>query len=281
MSSTLLTASPLPVEIVDASPVWLPWLPVLGSLIVAAAAFFGVIVSNRTNRKAISASDDREHRSWRKDRCLDATSSMLENSIYLTSNIGHIHTRLIMSIRDYGFSGNLSPNTDEFFFRRTHPAIAELDEHRSNVHAAQAVIDAIAPSLLVDAAATLSREIGLLVFAEQEAMRFYYLLMSSSEKREKEDKTSPEKLAKKRAREEGYKENWLTHEAQMHVAVTSTVTAQRELTRVFRRYVADVEDHTLEHFDARALRPKELRRKAREQTRPDELSDSREAPVDD
>lgn len=57
------------IQIVQSSPDWwLAWLPVLGSALVAAAAFTGVIISNRTNRKAIEAADDREWVKWQREQ---------------------------------------------------------------------------------------------------------------------------------------------------------------------------------------------------------------------
>lgn len=47
------------VESVGQTLWWIPWLPVLGSLIVAVAAVIGVMVSNKTNIKAIDAADMR------------------------------------------------------------------------------------------------------------------------------------------------------------------------------------------------------------------------------
>lgn len=49
----------IPVRIMNSSNWWLPWLPVLGSFLVAIAALVSVILSNRTNRAAITASDKR------------------------------------------------------------------------------------------------------------------------------------------------------------------------------------------------------------------------------
>ncbi|MFI5501704.1 hypothetical protein ACIA5E_21800 [Nocardia asteroides] len=57
------------VQLVQSSPDWwLAWLPVLGSALVATAAFSGVIISNRTNRRAIEAADDREWVKWQREQ---------------------------------------------------------------------------------------------------------------------------------------------------------------------------------------------------------------------
>jgi hypothetical protein len=59
---------PFPVRITNSSEWWLPWLPVLGSSLVALAAFVGVLLSNRTNRRAIEAADDREWVKWQREK---------------------------------------------------------------------------------------------------------------------------------------------------------------------------------------------------------------------
>jgi len=55
-------------------PWWLPYVPplvgLLGSIIVATAAFFGVSKSNRTNQQAIVATDKREWEKWRRETLL-------------------------------------------------------------------------------------------------------------------------------------------------------------------------------------------------------------------
>ncbi|MEZ0358153.1 hypothetical protein [Mycobacterium sp. SA01] len=66
------------VELLNHTAWWQLWLPVLTAFIVAAVAFAGVVKSNRTNRMAISAADqrskdemresrDRDFRQWRRD----------------------------------------------------------------------------------------------------------------------------------------------------------------------------------------------------------------------
>ncbi|SDR08301.1 hypothetical protein SAMN04489765_3115 [Tsukamurella pulmonis] len=50
---------PLKVEVLNSASWWLPWLPVLGSLLVAVAAVIGVVINNRTNRDAIDAANER------------------------------------------------------------------------------------------------------------------------------------------------------------------------------------------------------------------------------
>ncbi|OZE95533.1 hypothetical protein CH302_17075 [Rhodococcus sp. 15-2388-1-1a] len=67
------------IEIVQAasSAWWTPWLPLLGSALVAAAAFRGVVLSNRTNSRAISAADDREFLKWRREKVTDLSDEIL------------------------------------------------------------------------------------------------------------------------------------------------------------------------------------------------------------
>jgi hypothetical protein len=64
----------LHVQIVNETDWWLPYVPplvgLLGSIIVATAAFFGVSKSNRTNQQAIVATDKREWQKWRRETLL-------------------------------------------------------------------------------------------------------------------------------------------------------------------------------------------------------------------
>ena len=67
------------IEIIQTSPRWwTAWLPVLGSTIVAAAAFTGVILSNRTNRRAIEAADDREWVKWQREKLAELADELLQ-----------------------------------------------------------------------------------------------------------------------------------------------------------------------------------------------------------
>lgn len=72
MPGLLKSNSPVLVEVVSNSDWWQPYVPPLvglvGSLIVAAAAFAGVVKNNRTNRDAIAAADTRERDKWTADR---------------------------------------------------------------------------------------------------------------------------------------------------------------------------------------------------------------------
>ncbi|MEV0296222.1 hypothetical protein [Nocardia sp. NPDC050710] len=84
--------TPHVIQIIQSSPAWWQaWLPLLGSCIVAAAAFTGVLVSNRTNRKAIStaqsnvelanaAAEHREHEKWRRETLLVTATKVLNRS---------------------------------------------------------------------------------------------------------------------------------------------------------------------------------------------------------
>lgn len=80
------------VELVNDSAWWLPWLPVVGSAVVAAVAFIGVIVSNRTNRAAITASDERaqqdrhdartrDFRTWQRDTLLEIAAPVVQAAL--------------------------------------------------------------------------------------------------------------------------------------------------------------------------------------------------------
>lgn len=83
---------PLTVELVNQSDWWLPWLPVLGSMAVALVAFIGVVVSNRTNRAAIDASDQRadqdrhdartrDFRTWQRDTTLEISATVVQAAL--------------------------------------------------------------------------------------------------------------------------------------------------------------------------------------------------------
>ena len=91
-SSREVAASAITVELVNQSDWWLPWLPVLGSLVVALVAFIGVIVSNRTNRAAIDASDQRaeqdrhdvrtrDFRTWQRDTTLEIAAAVVQAAL--------------------------------------------------------------------------------------------------------------------------------------------------------------------------------------------------------
>ncbi|MFL0293817.1 hypothetical protein ACJH6J_22610 [Mycobacterium sp. SMC-18] len=67
----LFANGPLLVQVVDQNEWWQPYVPplvgLIGSLIVAAAAFAGVVKSNRTNLAAIASADTREREKWQID----------------------------------------------------------------------------------------------------------------------------------------------------------------------------------------------------------------------
>jgi hypothetical protein len=80
-------ADPLPVEITNHTDWWQRWLPVTTGLLVGLVAFAGVLISNRTNRRAIAAADYREVDKWRRDTilrlCSEAVTASLEvESLY-------------------------------------------------------------------------------------------------------------------------------------------------------------------------------------------------------
>lgn len=79
-------STPIQVEVISHASAWTPWLPVLGSVIVALAAFTGVFLSNRTNRAAIAAADDREHDKWWREAVLTEVAEALDTSSVLSFN---------------------------------------------------------------------------------------------------------------------------------------------------------------------------------------------------
>ncbi|MGS2806475.1 hypothetical protein [Nocardia sp. MW-W600-9] len=69
------------IQIVQSSPAWWQaWLPVLGSALVATAAYTGVVKSNRTNRDGIAAADAREHTKWQREALMEASAAVMEKS---------------------------------------------------------------------------------------------------------------------------------------------------------------------------------------------------------
>jgi hypothetical protein len=55
---------------VDPAHWWQVWLPFFGSILVAVAAFAGVVVSNRTNREAIHSTRQLDHHKWLRETLL-------------------------------------------------------------------------------------------------------------------------------------------------------------------------------------------------------------------
>ena len=78
----------LEVKLIGGGEWWLPWLPILGALIVASAAFVGILISNRTNRRAITAADDREWVRWRREKVFDLAGEILEKSSTCKARLG-------------------------------------------------------------------------------------------------------------------------------------------------------------------------------------------------
>lgn len=241
---------PLPVEITNASPAWMPWLPVLGSVIVAVAAFVGVFVSNRTNRKAIEASDARDHDTWRKSRCPDAATSLLEHSMYLSTNVHKIHSELLYAVGDHGYGGTLLESTEEFFFRKTHPLYEKLEEHQSGLQSAQATISSIAPSELVSASARLMECISEMIENQQESMRFYYLLMCTirPQRGQPEKDSSSAEKGKKADYANKCRQFQRKHQSAMYYYKAEAISLQAAFMQAFRKNLAGAEDDPLQHM---------------------------------
>jgi hypothetical protein len=85
--------APFLVEITNQTDWWQPYVPplvgFLGSVIVAGAAFVGVVKNNRTNQRAIDAADerskdelkasrDRDFRNWQRDTLLRLSTEFVE-----------------------------------------------------------------------------------------------------------------------------------------------------------------------------------------------------------
>ena len=110
----------LPVQVVNATDWWLPYVPplvgLLGSIIVATAAFFGVSKSNRTNQQAIVATDQREWEKWRRETLLKLCSEALTVALAVEAIY---RTGLLRENRDFDF----------------HPAYVEYQRFRPLMHA--------------------------------------------------------------------------------------------------------------------------------------------------
>ncbi len=119
--------SPLPVEITNHTDWWQPYVPplvgLLGSVVVAAAAFFGVVKSNRTNLHAIEAADKREREKWHRDNLLRICSE----AVRVSREISHHYNEAA------GVSLKLS-NPDDFD-----------NAFWKHMDAAQTAIDKVAP----------------------------------------------------------------------------------------------------------------------------------------
>lgn len=115
-------ALPIPVEVVNHTDWWQPYVPPLvglvGSLIVAAAAFYGVAKSNRTNQSAINAADRREWDKWRRETLLKLCTDALTRALVVEEIYG---AGLRPGMRDYDFQ----------------PAYIEYQQFRPIVHSLQ------------------------------------------------------------------------------------------------------------------------------------------------
>jgi hypothetical protein len=53
---------------------WIPWLPLLGSILVTATAFLGVMINNRNSRAAIRSARMLDHHKWLRETLLQLGS---------------------------------------------------------------------------------------------------------------------------------------------------------------------------------------------------------------
>lgn len=122
------------VEIVNQTDWWLPWLPVLGSALVAVAAFAGVVKSNRTTRTAIESADTREREKWQTDRDLEREKWHRDNLLRLCSEA----LRVARDVQQHYISSAAACTTTS--------DIAEAQRaFREHMTAAEAAIDKIVP----------------------------------------------------------------------------------------------------------------------------------------
>lgn len=117
----------MPVVITNQTDWWQPYVPplvgLIGSIIVAAAAFAGVVKNNRTNSRAIEAADNREREKWYRDNLLRICSEAVRVSREISQHYNEAAAVSIKLLKPKEF--------DEVFW-----------EH---MDAAQAAIDKVAP----------------------------------------------------------------------------------------------------------------------------------------
>jgi hypothetical protein len=96
---------------------WQPYSPplvgLLGSIIVAGAAFLGVVESNRTNQRAIDAADERERDRWDSDneRERDNTAfTKAQDKLRVTTNDGRIDVAFALVLCIPGGAAVLTDN---------------------------------------------------------------------------------------------------------------------------------------------------------------------------
>lgn len=132
------TPGPLTVDLIDHTSRWQPYVPplvgLIGSIIVAAAAFAGVVKSNRTNLKAIETADTRERDRWKKDQDLEREKWHRDNLLRLCSEA----LRIAREIQQHYGQAASACFTD-----------SDLGEaqcvFREHMGAAQAAIDKVVP----------------------------------------------------------------------------------------------------------------------------------------
>lgn len=109
MISLFVAVPPLPVEITNHTDWWQPYLPpgigLLGSVVVAGAAFYGVRKSNATNVRSIEAADNRELEKWRRDTLMQLSSEVSE----ITRDVDRSYNRAAIG-------------SDDDEFKKTHQA---------------------------------------------------------------------------------------------------------------------------------------------------------------
>lgn len=220
--------STLQVELINSSN-W--WLPVLGSAVVAAVALVGVLVSNATNRAAITSADRREIDDWRRTKNLEAIGNLLRVSQSISGEVGDLHGKLLSTIAGYASTGNLRNHTGEFFFTEADPIVQRLRSFRTEVEILESTISVIAPNDVFVSSTELANKARELLFAEREAMRYWYLFRVNEPSDDAHDKDS-----------------WWHYEGQI-VALTADVRAAHDaLANVFRLSIAQ---ESAVSFDAR------------------------------
>lgn len=137
---------PLTVEIVSHTDRWQPYVPplvgLLGSIIVAAVAFYSIHKSNRTSEKAITSADTRERERWKVDSDREREKWHRDNLLRLCSEA----LRVARDVQQHYIDAAAACMTTS--------DIAEAERaFREHISAAEVAIDKIVP---------LHYEIGLL-----------------------------------------------------------------------------------------------------------------------
>jgi hypothetical protein len=138
MTPALPASTPLPVEIIDHTDWWQPYVPPLvglvGSILVAVVALYSVHKSNKTNERAIESADAREREKWQIDSERERDKWHRDNLLRICSEAVRVSREISHPYNEAAAACLKSSDLD-------------LAENAFRVHmdAAQAAIDKVAP----------------------------------------------------------------------------------------------------------------------------------------